>query len=72
MKRRIVIARRVRDNAQIEVTELVPETPEDEAEIERLDALGLISRGDSFPEQEEHERLRAERVRELRSAANGS
>jgi hypothetical protein len=63
MKFRIYKGYRVRDRAEVQVTGMLPETPEDEAILDRLDELGMLGRGDSFPEQEEHARLLEERRR---------
>ncbi|MGH3085978.1 MAG: GNAT family N-acetyltransferase [Rubrobacteraceae bacterium] len=69
MKRETLRGRRVRDGEEVEFVELAPETPEDEEGMELLDRLGVISRGDTFAEQREHDRLVEKRREEIRHQA---
>jgi hypothetical protein len=68
MIRKVVQARRVEDGTLIERVRLIPETPEEEAELERL---GLTGAGDSFREMEEFARLQEQKGAERDTAATG-
>jgi hypothetical protein len=71
MKERKYAAYRVKDGVEVEVTGLIPETPDDLEELDRLNAAGLLDWGGSFAEQQAHEREVESRRREISPASTG-